>query len=83
MEKQNQSHLRERIMGPPLYMFWEFAGLSNNGLWDRDEEPDDVLSKRRPPLEKEQKCVFHTKRNKNRDFKQELCINELWKEWTF
>jgi len=46
------SYLRERIMGPPLlYMFWELAGLSNNGLWDRDEDPDDVLSRYRPPFE--------------------------------
>lgn len=28
-----------------LYMFWEPPGLNNKGLWERDEEPDDVLSK--------------------------------------
>lgn len=37
-------YLRERIRGPLLYTFWDPAGLSSNGLWERDEEPDDVLS---------------------------------------
>lgn len=47
-QQQNpvKSYLRERSMGPlPLYMFWEPAGLNNKGLWERDEDPDDVLSR--------------------------------------
>ena len=43
---KNNSYLRERSMGPLLlYMFWDPAGLNNKGLWERDEEPDDVLSR--------------------------------------
>lgn len=43
---KNKSYLRERSMGPLLlYMFWEPAGLNNKGLWERDEDPDDVLSR--------------------------------------
>lgn len=39
-------YLRERIRGPLLlYAFWDPAGLNSNGLWERDEEPDDVLSR--------------------------------------
>lgn len=42
----DKSYLRERSMGPLLlYMFCEPAGLNNKGLWERDEEPDDVLSR--------------------------------------
>lgn len=44
--RQHISYLRERSMGPLLlYMFWEPAGLNNKGLWERDEDPDDVLSR--------------------------------------
>lgn len=40
------SYLRERSMGPLLlYILWEPAGLNSKGLWERDEEPDDVLSR--------------------------------------
>lgn len=41
-----KSYLRERSMGPLLlYILWEPAGLNSKGLWERDEEPDDVLSR--------------------------------------
>lgn len=43
---KKKADLRERSIGPLLlYMFWEPAGLSSKGLWERDEDPDDVLSK--------------------------------------
>lgn len=46
LENENKADLRDRSMGPLLlYMFWEPAGLSSKGLWERDEDPDDVLSK--------------------------------------
>ena len=43
--KHQRWYLRERISAPLLaYAFWDPAGLRSSGLWDRDEEPDDVLS---------------------------------------
>lgn len=43
---KTETDLRERSMGPLLlYMFWEPAGLSSKGLWEREEDPDEVLSK--------------------------------------
>lgn len=43
---KKKADLRERSMGPLLlYVFWDPAGLSSKGLWERDEDPDDVLSK--------------------------------------
>ena len=38
-------YLRERIRGPlVLYAFCDPAGLRSRGLWERDEDPEEVLS---------------------------------------
>lgn len=51
--------------GLPMKGLWELAGLSSSGLWEREEEPEDVLSRYRPEQQghsqfKEQKITSTT-----------------------
>jgi len=43
---------------------WELAGLSSSGLWEREEEPEDVLSRYRP----EQQGHSQFKEQKNHQY---------------
>lgn len=48
-ESGKEIYLIERSSCPVLlYTLWDPAGLSSRGLWDLDEDPDDVLSKYLP-----------------------------------
>lgn len=38
---------------------WELAGLSSSGLWEREEEPEDVLSRYRPEQQSQSQSREH------------------------
>ena len=50
--------------GLPMKGLWELAGLSSSGLWEREEEPEDVLSRYRP----EQQGHSQFKEQKNHQY---------------
>lgn len=38
---------------------WELAGLSSRGLWEREDEPEEVLSRYRPEQQSQSQSRAH------------------------